>query len=289
MALATLLSAGCNVSLPDPGCRGGDLAGCLPAQESLVTQSQPNCPGTEKRICIVPLGQISPELVQELVSYYEKTYGLRIGILTPLALPQALVNEDRQQIDTNDLNQYVMSKLPASVTVDPGVRVIGLTPVDIYDSTSSWRFLFGRVWSVRFAYVSTSRMESITRKLDTGPLDLSLRRMLFRTVGLPPQSIDFSPEGARTFAADYFGVGGELDVARRLVTWDWAFDSEAKAGPDPEATRLRARKLMTKYIGIMYYGLPLSGDSKSPMYDHIRSIYDLDHMREGLPVPRNGV
>ena len=48
----------------------------------------------------------------------------------------------------------------------------------------------------------------------------------------------------------------------------------------------RARKLFSKYVGELYYGLAPSSEPGSPLYDSIQSLSDLDNMREPLPVPR---
>jgi len=54
---------------------------------------------------------------------------------------------------------------------------------------------------------------------------------------------------------------------------------------DDERVLSRTRKLVTKYLGLMFYDLPLSDDPKSPMYGKILSVPDLDKMQEPLPVP----
>ena len=46
----------------------------------------------------------------------------------------------------------------------------------------------------------------------------------------------------------------------------------------------RMRKLVSKYIGLLYYGLPPSEDPASPMFDSILGPADLDAMTEPLPV-----
>ncbi|MFB3093343.1 MAG: hypothetical protein ACE1ZN_02910, partial [Dehalococcoidia bacterium] len=47
----------------------------------------------------------------------------------------------------------------------------------------------------------------------------------------------------------------------------------------------RTRKLITKNLGLLYYGLPPSDDPESPLYNSILSTADLDNMEEPLPVP----
>jgi predicted Zn-dependent protease len=54
---------------------------------------------------------------------------------------------------------------------------------------------------------------------------------------------------------------------------------------DDERVFSRTRKLVTKYLGLMYYDLPLSDDPKSPMYGNILRVTDLDRMEEPLTLP----
>jgi hypothetical protein len=53
---------------------------------------------------------------------------------------------------------------------------------------------------------------------------------------------------------------------------------------DDELLFARTRKLVSKYIGLLHYGLPASADPSSPMYDSILGPADLDRMKERLPV-----
>jgi hypothetical protein len=46
----------------------------------------------------------------------------------------------------------------------------------------------------------------------------------------------------------------------------------------------RTQKMVNKFVGLDYFGLPLSPDPSSPMYNHILSVTDLDRMDDTLPV-----
>ena len=46
----------------------------------------------------------------------------------------------------------------------------------------------------------------------------------------------------------------------------------------------RVRKLVSKYVGLLYFELPSSSTRGSPMYDHILGPSDVDKMTEPLPV-----
>jgi predicted Zn-dependent protease len=199
-------------------CTGSEREGCLEAQTELVPVSQASCEGNDRRVCFVPLGQVAPDLVRNLVKHYHDEYGLEIGVLTPSAVPAEMTNARREQIDGESLAEYLGTLFPTDFN-DSNVALIGLTPLDLYANDRDWNFQLGHAnWSEQSrAVVSSYRMH----------------------VG--------------TF---------------RLV--------------DDERVFSRTRKLVTKYLGLMFYDLPPSDDARSPMYDNILSVTDLDRMEEPL-------
>jgi hypothetical protein len=63
--------------------------------------------------------------------------------------------------------------------------------------------------------------------------------------------------------------------------------STARMGPEPgpfghQLETARLRKMVTKYIGVMYFGLPQSSDPRSVLYGNILGVPDLDAMGEDL-------
>jgi predicted Zn-dependent protease len=204
----------------DPPCSGSDQQGCLEAQIELAPFARPSCEGSGRRVCFVPLGQVDPDLVRNLVSYYRDVYGLEIGVLTPSAIPAGTINPDREQIDGESLADFLGALFPADF-YDPNVALIGLTPLDLYANDRDWRFQLGNAqWGTQSrAVVSTYRM--------------------------------------------HLGAFGLVDDERVFT---------------------RTRKLVTKYVGFMHYGLPASEDPTSPMYGSILSVSDLDTMEEPLSV-----
>jgi predicted Zn-dependent protease len=213
-----------DLEMPEAACAGSGFAQCLELQDQLQPIAQDSCQGSGKRICLVPLGQVSPALVQHLVDYYRDEYGLTITVLDPAAVPSDLADPIREQIDAATLIVY-MGGLFYDDYTDPQVVLIGITPVDLYDQESHFRYLFGLKGTPESpqAILSTFRMN--------------------------PESYGASPDDALLFS--------------------------------------RARKLVTKYIGILYYGMPPSDDPQSPLYNSILSVADLDAMQEPLPVPGN--
>jgi predicted Zn-dependent protease len=205
-----------------PPCYGSELPACLGAQTGLQAIARDSCEGSGRRVCLVPLGQVSPELIEHFVDHYAEQYGIPASVLAPVAIPRELVDPLREQVDGVTLIDYAGSLFPEEY-VDSDVALIGLTPLDLYDRTSTWRFIFGTkgTYTDPKAVVSTFRMNP-------------------QTFGEPRND---------------------------------------------ELLFSRARKLVTKYIGLLYYGLEESDDPKSPLYNNILSLRDLDRMREPLVLP----
>jgi predicted Zn-dependent protease len=206
---------------PDATCTGDAYEGCLAAQTGIQPTANATCEGSGRRVCLVPLGQVSPELVQHLVDHYRSQYALEVSVLTPLEVPAEMAEPLREQIDAVALIDYMGGHFPEAFD-DPEAVLIGLTPLDLYDSTSHFRYLFGLKgdFSDPKAVVSTMRMTPV-------------------------------------------------------------FYGEAA---DQELFLSRMRKLVSKYVGLLYYGLPPSDDPQSPMFDSILGPDDLDTMTEPLPV-----
>lgn len=212
-----------DLELVQAPCTGAELTQCLEAQAELQSISRPYCDGSGKRVCLVPLGQVQPNLIQHLVDHYGDQYGLTITVLTPSAVPSDIVNPLRGQVDAPTLTDYMGSLFPDAYR-DLNVVLIGLTPVDLYHEDSHFRYVFGvkRTATDPKATISTFRMNPVT-------------------YGEPPND---------------------------------------------ELLFSRTRKLVSKYIGLLFYGLPASPDPRSPLYDSILGLADLDNMEEPLPVPQ---
>ncbi len=210
--------------LSEPPCYGSDLDRCLEEQTDLQAIARDSCDGSERRVCIAPLGKVSPSLVEHLVDHYADEYGLAVTVLSPSAIPHDMVDPSREQIDAPTLIEY-METLFLDAYRDPNAVLIGLTPVDVYDKSRAWRFAFG----IRGTFADPKGV-------------ISTFRMNPETFGEPQ---------------------------------------------DDDLLFSRARKLISKYIGLLYYDLPPSDDPESPMYDSILSLDDLDKMKEPLPVPGN--
>ena len=164
------------------------------------------------QVYFVPIGSFSPEVVQELVAYYEKKQGLRISVLT--APPDQIVaqafNEKRGQYVAEEITRILGQ---AVVAFEPDSALIALMENDLY-----------------------------IREYD------------------------------RAYAFDYRS-GGRVVVSSARMS--------EKPGND-ELQKMRLRKMVTKYIGVLHYRLPMSSNCRSPLFNQIGGPQELDFMEEEL-------
>ena len=90
----------------------------------------------------------------------------------------------------------------------------------------------------------------------------------------------------------------DMNTKARRETWRFAFSLRSNENsvavvsyarmdpaylgntPDEELLRSRLRKMVIKNIGIMHYGLPVSRDPRSVLYENVLGLDDLDYMSE---------
>lgn len=211
-----------DLAYPEAPCTAEAFEGCLEAQTELTPVSVDSCGGEGRRICFVPIGNISADLVIRLVEHYRTEYGLDIQVMTPLAAPGVAAVPERNQIDAAGLLEETVGMRWPDEYADADAVIIGITPIDTYNSESHFRYVFG----VKGAYSFPKAIVSMFR---------------------------MTPE--------FYGDA-----------------------PDPELTFERTQKLLGKYIGMLYYGLPTSSDPTSQMFDNILGPDDLDRMSDRLPI-----
>jgi predicted Zn-dependent protease len=168
-------------------------------------------------VCLAPLGQVPTALVRHLVSHYQTQYGLDVLVLTPIAIPETLVDANRDQVDAVELMSFMRRRF--NPYYESEGNIIGVTAVDMYSRQQpNWRYAFGQL-GIEEGVVSIVRM-----------------------------------------------------------------DPTNYGAPDAETLDARVRTLVSKYIGILHYGLSPSSDPNSPMYNNILGPSDLDRMMGPLPV-----
>jgi predicted Zn-dependent protease len=233
LIIIALLAAGCGdrelssaASRPtrtpvrEAPCSGTRFAGCLDAEHAIVSNG--SCDGGF-RVCLVPLGKVSPELMQHLVDYYGTQHQLQVTVARPAAIPSEILDPARpDQVNAPTLADYLEPLVPGAFA-DVDTTIIGITPVDVYDANAEFPFVFG------IKGTATDR------------------RGIISTFRFNPQA---------------FGEPANNDVLFA-----------------------RTRKFLSKYIGLLYYGLSLSDEPGDPMYDPIVSLAELDAIREPLQTP----
>ena len=190
-----------------------DLVDCLAAQEELRAGALSSCGGSARRVCFVPLGQVDPELVRQLVDYYFETYGLEIGVLAPGAIPAELVHPVRQQIDGQTLAEYIGTLYPQDFET-PGVALIGLTPLDLYAADRDWRFQMGIAsWGLTsHGVVSSYRMHLGEFDLvDEGLWLERVRKLVTKYIGLMVYQLSLSERPESPMFGGILSVS-DLDV-----------------------------------------------------------------------------
>jgi hypothetical protein len=222
LGLLAVLGTACPgpYDLEEPPCYGSDINSCLGTTEEL-RDTAGTCEGTERRVCLVPLGAVPPDLINSLVAYFHEQYGLQINVAQPQPIPGDLVNGDRDQIEAHDLITQTYLGLPTDVSLDPQAVVIGLAGADLYTKDENWRYAFG----IRGNYAEPAGVLSVCRMY-----------------------------------LDAEGLASDLVLFRR------------------------ASKMLSRYIGFLYYGLEPNDDPASPMYRSILSVGDLDRIQKPLPI-----
>jgi predicted Zn-dependent protease len=190
-----------DLQLPAAACVGAQFAPCLEAQAELQPIAQGSCDGAAKRLCLVPLGQVSPSLVQHLVDHYRDQYGLAVTVLTPSAVPEDIADPLREQVGGSALIDYMSGLFPEAYH-DPNAILIGLTPVDLYWEESHYRYVFGvrSLLPNRNAVISVFRMnpETYSEPSNDELLFSRSRKLFSKYVGLlyyelPTSSDPLSP------------------------------------------------------------------------------------------------
>jgi predicted Zn-dependent protease len=156
------------------------------------------------RVCIALLGDVEPELLAYLTDYYASQYGIALHILPPLSISQDLLVVETQY--SADWLLDLARDAYAIEAADPAVRLIAITPVDIWlESKQSWRWAFGKLSAGEdggpgypHAILSTYRMDdrSWGPYYDEEAFRTRVRTMLNKYVAVSYFGLPFSPEPA---------------------------------------------------------------------------------------------
>jgi predicted Zn-dependent protease len=163
-----------------------DLEECLEPQAELEDVSSHLCRDSGPRVCFVPMGQVDPQLVMYLVDYFRDEYGLDVGVMTPSAIPEELIDPDRQQVEGSGLALRGAALFERDFR-DSKVTFISLTPVDLYLKERTWNWAFGTYATTgqKFGVVSTYRMHlGAFGLVDDEKAYERTRKMVTRYIGL---------------------------------------------------------------------------------------------------------
>jgi predicted Zn-dependent protease len=160
-------------------------------------------PGLQDRgeIALVPLGKISPAVVESLAVYYRSRLGLKVRAAAPLLLPPRAMDLKRKQL----IAEEAITALRASDSTH--AYFVGITDDDMYGRDAGYNFTFaGRDWGPNWgaAVVSTARMDptAFGEMADTELLMARLKKMVTKNLALiyyrtdtskDPRSVLFSP------------------------------------------------------------------------------------------------
>ena len=78
-------------------CYGDAFDRCRDPQRELQELSTYTCDGEGRRVCLVPLGLESPDLLLDLANHYQDQYGLEVQMMLPIGIADYVVHEDRKQ------------------------------------------------------------------------------------------------------------------------------------------------------------------------------------------------
>jgi predicted Zn-dependent protease len=162
---------------------------------------------------------------------------------------------------------------------------IGATPTDqIYDLVEHYRAKFGIQATVLPAMkVDDDVLDTKRNQLVAEDLIQSMLRN-YRNIAQDQSAVligitaqDMYPRGA-----DWqFCFGWRTPKYRAAVVSTARMDLHYPDEPGFEATATkRLRKMVTKDIGTLYYGMPLNGNPKSVLYGRILGIQELDQVSE---------
>ena len=102
-------------------------------------------------------------------------------------------------------------------------------------------------------------------------------------IGVTPLDLYFEQKDWR-FA---FGVRGMPEDPKSVISTFRMNPETFGEDRDDGLLFTRARKMVSRHIGLLYYGLPENSDPESLLYSSILSLGDLDRLQEPLPVTRD--
>jgi hypothetical protein len=193
------------------GCPNPDA--CRQPSEKLAAayDDAEACDAQERRVCLVPLGDLPPELVEYLVGYYRKEYDIILHVLPPLVLTLEADPERPHQLEAGALEHIYFRAYP-EYYADRGAVLIGLTAIDIYTAdTPEWDWFFGRNYASR-AVISIYRMDPVNwgERPNDGLLRKRVRTLMNKYVAMSYYNLPLN-DNPRSVLYRLIGSLGTLD------------------------------------------------------------------------------
>ena len=143
------------------------------------------------KLYLVPLGEFSKLVAEELASYYKTKYGISAETLPTVHIPPSARNAERQQLIAEEAVD-LMRRVNSEISGNPNAILIGLTTEDMYISQYDWRFSFSWREQGKYAVVSSGRMN--LGNVSEDEARKRFRKMVTKNVGILffhlPQSDD---------------------------------------------------------------------------------------------------
>jgi len=163
--------------------------GCF-RKSDYVPISKQDLKGSGK-LYLVPLGEFSKLVAEELASYYKTKYGISAETLPTVHIPPSARNAERQQLIAEEAVDLVR-RVNSEISGNPNAILIGLTTEDMYISQYDWRFSFSWREQGKYAVVSSGRMN--LGNVSEDEARKRFRKMVTKNVGILyfhlPQSDD---------------------------------------------------------------------------------------------------
>ena len=133
----------------DADCYGERLARCLGVNRELDARSADpfTCQRDQPRICLVPAGNVRPDVVEAIVRFHRETKGLEVFVLPSVELPASLVFAKTSQVSAEGVRDAVDAQY--RVTNSTPSTYIVITPIDVRPLSGEFAWMFGARYGVK--------------------------------------------------------------------------------------------------------------------------------------------
>jgi predicted Zn-dependent protease len=164
-------------------------------------------PPAGRSLYLAPIGEFPPTDAEALVAHYQQKFGISVGLLPSIPVPDDSFDPDRNQL----IAERLIDSIAASydVAADPGAVVIGLTNVDMYIAARTWQYAYSLRAADRFAIVSSARLDAYFAN-DNKQME-RLRKLVTKNIGVLFYDL---PQSNDRRSVLYRDILGPLDLDR---------------------------------------------------------------------------